>query len=445
MRRVTSGLLGVICLIYLAAAALYAIRTPEWQIPDEPAHYNYIRQIVEDRRIPVIEMGDWDSAYQGLLTSTGFDPQYTAEMKRIEYEDHQPPLYYLLAVPVYRLSDGDLTALRLFSVIMGLGVVLSAFGVVIRLFPEQPPLALGTVAFVAFIPQHLAMLGGVNNDSLAELIVGLTLLAVVVYLKRESAPPPLGQAALLGGLVGLAFLTKSTIYFLAGIVGLAIVFKWRREKWTLGVGLRQVMAYLLPAVLLGGIWWVHNLEVYGGTDFLGLQRHDQVAADQLQTDDYIERDLGSDTGLYRKKFLYTTFHSFWGQFGWMAVPLPTRLYRILLVGVLFALAGSLLYGWREFGSLQAFQKETMLLFCGVILCVLGAYLFYNLKFVQFQGRYLFPALVPLGLWASIGLAGWVNLFAPQFPPLRWAVVGVMLLLAILSLYALETYLVPSLS
>ncbi|MDI6834774.1 MAG: MarR family winged helix-turn-helix transcriptional regulator, partial [Rhizobiaceae bacterium] len=38
--------------VYLALASLYAIRTPAWQAPDEPAHYNYIRQIAgpADRR-----------------------------------------------------------------------------------------------------------------------------------------------------------------------------------------------------------------------------------------------------------------------------------------------------------------------------------------------------------------------------------------------------------
>jgi hypothetical protein len=31
------------------------------------------------------------------------------------------------------------------------------------------------------------------------------------------------------------------------------------------------------------------------------------------------------------------------------------------------------------------------------------YIWYNLSFVQFQGRYLFPALIPLGFFFSLGL------------------------------------------
>jgi len=33
---------------------------------------------------------------------------------------------------------------------------------------------------------------------------------------------------------------------------------------------------------------------------------------------------------------------------------------------------------------------------------LGGYLYYNLTFVQHQGRYLFPALIPIGLVFAIG-------------------------------------------
>ena len=37
------------------------------------------------------------------------------------------------------------------------------------------------------------------------------------------------------------------------------------------------------------------------------------------------------------------------------------------------------------------------------LLTLLSYLWYNIKFVQHQGRYLFPALVPLGLAFALGL------------------------------------------
>ena len=54
-------LFALILLGYFFAGALYAIYTPPWQAPDEPAHFNYIRQVAEDGCCPRIENGDWQS------------------------------------------------------------------------------------------------------------------------------------------------------------------------------------------------------------------------------------------------------------------------------------------------------------------------------------------------------------------------------------------------
>jgi 4-amino-4-deoxy-L-arabinose transferase-like glycosyltransferase len=437
LRRLTYALLALLLIIYLILAYRYASQTPDWQIPDEPAHYNYIRQIVDDGRIPVIQVGDWNTDYQTNLIRSGFDPQFTQDIQRVQYEDHQPPLYYLLAAPIYALTDGDLLTLRLLSVFLGMGVVICTFFVMIRLFPEKPTLALTATGFVAFIPQHLAMLGGVNNDSLAELLVGVTLLAVIRYLQMDN--PRLRDAALIGVLVGICFLTKATIYFMAGIVGIAILMRWRRDHWPKSVASRQIAAFAIPALLLGSVWWVHNLDVYGGTDFLGLQRHDIVAGGQLQTRDYIEDDLKGDIVQYLRWFFVTTFHSFWGQFGWMAQPMSTRIYQGILLAMGLTLTGFAITfrreGWPK--SLTHPQREALLLFALMIVLVFAAFVFYNLSFVQFQGRYLYPALIPLGFVVAIGFSGWASLWR-----LQWATVPAVMLLAVLAWYALDTFIVP---
>ncbi|NIV32419.1 MAG: hypothetical protein GWN58_24155, partial [Anaerolineae bacterium] len=84
-------------------------------------------------------------------------------------------LYYLLATPIYLLFDGAVLPLRLLSVLLGAGLLVVAFGAVRTVFPTRPELPLMAAAFIAFIPQHVAMTAGVNNDALAELIVGGTL------------------------------------------------------------------------------------------------------------------------------------------------------------------------------------------------------------------------------------------------------------------------------
>ena len=116
-----------ILLVYWIAGALYAIYTPAWQTPDEPAHYNYIRQVVAAGCCPRIEAGDWSSEYLAELTSGRFAPDLLGQLESIQYEDHHPPLYYLLASLIYRLTDGDLISLRFFSLALGAGVVFLSY------------------------------------------------------------------------------------------------------------------------------------------------------------------------------------------------------------------------------------------------------------------------------------------------------------------------------
>ena len=440
--RVERALLGLILALYLALAALYALRTPAWQTPDEPAHYNYVRQIAEDGRLPVLKMGDWQQAYQEELKASGFQPSKLGRLETIQYEDHQPPLYYVLQAPIYALTGGDLRALRLFSALLGLGVVWGAWAVARRVFPRRPVLALTAAGFVAFLPQHLAVLGSVNNDALAELLTALTLLAALAYVRGERVPQ-----WTLGVLVGLAFLTKSTVYFLAGVAGLAVLWRAYAERWAWRRTLGALARLATPALLLGALWWGRNVYVYGGADVLGLQRHNAITVGQLRTADYIRDALGGSTRAYAENLLTTTFHSFWGQFGWMALPMPDAIYRALWAATLIVGAGALGMAWRARWprTLTAAQRGAALLFAWTLGAVLVQFLYYNAEFVQFQGRYLYPALIPLAVgWAL----GWCGLAIPleRARPI-WGLLlplGVVVGQALLAWYALETYIVPNL-
>jgi uncharacterized membrane protein len=60
------------------------------------------------------------------------------------------------------------------------------------------------------------------------------------------------------------------------------------------------------------------------------------------------------------------------------------------------------------------------------------YLYYNTVFYQAQGRYLFPALLPVSLAVALGLAGWARLArtARAGQVLRWAGPGLVLLVLV---------------
>jgi hypothetical protein len=164
--------LASILLVYLLLASAYAAYTPAWQAPDEPAHYNYIRYIAEHGTLPELKPGDYPAGYLEEIKAARFARPYSIDP--IRYESHQPPLYYLLATPVFLLGravgmETPLLPLRLFSVALSLFSLLVAYRLVRVLTPNRPMIALGTVAFMAFLPMRLAVTGAVNNDVLVAL------------------------------------------------------------------------------------------------------------------------------------------------------------------------------------------------------------------------------------------------------------------------------------
>ncbi|MFW5690987.1 MAG: hypothetical protein ACOCXZ_00690 [Chloroflexota bacterium] len=430
--------LVVISLVYLVLALLFAVRVPDWQTPDEPAHYNYIAQLAAGN-LPVIEPGDWDQAALDAYKSARFDSVTTAQLRAIEYEDHQPPLYYALLAPVFSLTSGDLTALRITSALFGLVIIWSAWGVGLLLLPDRYWVAVGAAGFVAFQPMHLHILASVNNDALAWALVGVGLVLAIAHVKET---PLFGRQVppwLLGLIVGLGFVTKATTYFYAGVAGLAVLVRWwldyRRKvdvaraqtfpeearsdalQLPLPLLLRAVAAFLLPALLLGGAWWLRNISVYGFPDFLGLAAHDAVVVGQPRTQARIDA-LG--WGGYLQELGRTTFNSFWGQFGWMALPLREAWYRVIVGGLLVALAGliidTLVLRRHDRVRLQPAQRAAWWLLGLTVLLAVLAYLYYNSSFQQYQGRYMFTALIPVGLWLALGVDGWRRLVVGYVAP-----------------------------
>src|SRR5258708_2212458 len=369
--------LALIVVAYLVVATLYAVKTPAWQVPDEPAHYNYARQVATNGCCPVLQPGDWDNNYLDSIKAQKFSTaSLQGRLDTVQYEDHQPPLYYLIEAPVYSASNGNLTAMRMLSVVVGAGIIIVAWAVVRVVFPAQSWLALATAAFVAFVPQHVAMMAGVENDSLAELLLGLTLLACALYLKGNmavtprlseatsspstrgespstSSPSPFAERGaggevnskllqihplVFGILLGLTFITKITVIPPAVvIVGLSMLLRARREHWSASRFGREIAWTAIPALIFGLPLWVRNLSVYGGLDFLAQNAHDRVVVGQLRTDQYI-LDHGFTNWL--TDFGQTSFHSFWGQFGWMGYAMTPQIYTALAAFTGFVIVGA---------------------------------------------------------------------------------------------------------
>lgn len=425
--------LAATLIAYLIAAALFAFVTPAWQAPDEPAHYNYVAHIAQTGTLPILRSGDYDHALLNRLLSARFTPP--AGIESLRYEAHQPPLYYLLAVPVYWLSDGSLWALRLFGIVIGAGAIVLLYLCLELVFPGKPLVAVGGTAFSALLPMHVAVSAAVNNDGMAEALIMAAMLALLGWLRGhfyEDAPEngrsPQAQnerrrLLLLGVLLGLGMLTKVYAYVLApiavltvaGVSGLrpsvqeteGVSRVWRNGRR----GAQQAMWVALPALIMALPWWVRNWIVYGAWDVLGLAQHDRIVAGQPRTAEWIAHNGWLS---YSERAFSFTFKSFWGVFGWMGVFLDERIYTALLLfsGVIFL---GLLWATVRFISgppdtdMDSFQIFVLVLFGVMLLAVTASYAWYNVQFVQHQGRYFFWGLLPI---SAIVALGWREVFQP---------------------------------
>ena len=448
IRRPRAWLVAIL-VAYLLVAFSYAVNTPGWQAPDEPAHYNYVKHIASTGSFPVLQMGDYDQELLNILLSSRFSAPVSVSALR--YEFHQPPLYYLLATPVYWMTGGSLIALRLFGIFIGACSILLLYLCLELVFPTKTLIVVGATAFAALLPMHVAMLSAVNNDGLAEMLVMAGMLVLLVWMRGrfygtgygdegavDAADPTVGnitvnrrwerqQLMTLGLLLGLGMLTKMYAYIQTPILLATIVFivwigPWIgrrsnvdgtvRPSWgTLGSGIMLSLWTAIPAFTLASIWWIRNRTVYGGVDLLGLTRHGTVVAEQPRTSDWIQMNGWIE---YGERAFSFTFQSFWGVFGWMSVFMDSQVYTafllftgILFLGVLWAVV-RLISGSPD-ADMDQYQLSVLGLFGVMTLAVVMAYSWYNIEFVQHQGRYLFWGLLPL---ATIVALGWREVMQP---------------------------------
>lgn len=404
-------ILAVILLAYILIAALYAINTPKWQAPDEPAHFNYIRTIAETGALPVLQRGDYDQDYLEKIKTAKFPASLSIDT--IRYESYQPPLYYLAAAPIYFLTrplgvDAEVIALRLFGAALGVALLLVAYRSMRAMFPDDHILALAVVGMIATIPQFISISASISNDTAANLILMMILWLAVQRAKNNLTDK---RFWLLGGILfGAALLTKTTAYVpgAALLAGAEIARLWlSKSKFTFSAYRYLIFAFLLAlAIFLP--WLIHGALTYGVTDPLGIARHDAVVVGQPTTTEMIAR-----YGFNHIAFDYfaVTFKSFWAQFGWMGVLVNDRIYVGLMALTGAAAFGAVLWAIRIVRH-REMLTETQHWLVGLLIVLLATafadYLAYNGKFFQLQGRYLFPALIAIAFFLITGLREILN-------------------------------------
>jgi 4-amino-4-deoxy-L-arabinose transferase-like glycosyltransferase len=376
----------------LALSVLFALRVPLDGNPDENAHMEYLRQMI---------------AHRGFVKFVA-DPTYHLA------EVHQPPLYYLLALPVYLAFNGALPAVRLVAALAQLGTVALVFYVCRDLLPRRYDVAVGAAALVAFLPTQAQLGAAVSNDALTTLIASVIFWRLGRLVARPE-PPTLRDAGVLGLWFGVGLLTKTSIMQLGPALVAAYVLAACARRLTA----REAALHCGLALLVGGLLASPSIYTKTGPNFSPRQI--------MEASGWSVADYGRNVGV-------RSFASFWYflppnlPFKSFAGPLPP-----FLVVLILALGGLLgIYKWAKVGQAEeGVPRRLALLFAVGVLLLVPFFIRFVSTVFQAQGRYFLPGLLPV---AVITVLGWSSFGAPR-RRLAWALVpgGVLLCIALVAL------------
>lgn len=383
--------LPLLLILYVLFACLHAFLVPVGQngrqnSPDEGAHLSYVRSVAS-LHLPT---HDRPTPYTDRAVPDG-------------YEWHQPPLYYSLAAPF--LVVGGEHGVRLFSILCGVGGLLLIYRTGRLLFPADPVLALLAVGMAALTPTHVAITSTVNNDVLLEVCFSASLFVLIGALQKGFSQR---SALWLGLTIGAAILTKATGLLLLPIFGFAVLLLERSGAKPKKL-LQRCAVTLGGVVLLSGWWFVRNQALYGQLLPLRLFAADFGHTAQAAP---MAEALGG-WGAYCVQAGLWSFKSFWAVYGSSpfdlanGVPryLPTQIYLLMAIGCLCAGIGLLRVHFQRKALFTTAQLQGLWV-CFLTITLVGmAYVAFISHYFQMQGRYLFPALLPISLVFALGFRG----------------------------------------
>jgi 4-amino-4-deoxy-L-arabinose transferase-like glycosyltransferase len=381
-------------------SCLNSLASPLFEPPDELQHYQFVRYLIDQRRLPIQTLeGEVSQSHQPPLYYLVGAFLVAAIDDPAEIPPRNPFWAYYLAGEVsrdnkqqflnpdsqafpYRGTAMVIHLLRLWSVALALGTVTATWLLGCTLWPEEPIKVAAMLSLSVLNPMFLYVSGTVNNDNLVILCGAVTLWLSVVALKNDFA----WKTTLSIGLVwSCAMLTKITgiIAVVPWSVALASAAWKRRDARLL---LSRLGAILGIALVPTGWWFVRNLRIYG--DPLALQRVLDVWGSREQLDlAWIWNDL---------VYCWTTF---WGRFAYGQVPLPSAIYWLFLALVAGAAAGFLirLRGLARRRECSRRDWPIWLTLVAAAAAFSAGLLYYIIRNpTGANGRYAFPALPALG-------------------------------------------------
>jgi hypothetical protein len=349
-------------------AASWSLITPPFQVPDEPSHFAYVKQLVENRSLPTQHVLEFSREEELALTDLHeapftFMPPIGAISSRTEQQKlegdlrrsagepregsvsagvatSEPPLYYVLEAVPYLIGYHAtlltrLELMRLLSALFAGITAMFAYLFVREALPGSRDAWSAAGLSVAFAPLLGFISGAVNPDSLLFAISAVIFWLLARAFRRGLSPR--GSIAI-GAVIAAGVLTKvNFLGLLPGILlGVAVLAvraaggnPWRAVRLfalSAGVGLSPAAIYAVVNLAAG------NPTLGFASSSAHLIHGSIFSALRYTWTLFLPRLPGMKAyvpGLFTTQKIW--FDGFVGQYAWVETAFPGWVYEIALV------------------------------------------------------------------------------------------------------------------
>ena len=425
--------LGILIVLALTRGLLYLSLFPPWVAPDEPAHFEAVRILGQERRLPFAAYYESNPVNPELSASfvtfrmwellerpTPAQWLQAGNAATIPFSDYPYPgslvtansyplLPHLVLSPFSNWIRNydivtELYLLRLISVLFSVAVIVIAWFITRRVFPHQPQFWLAIPAFIVFLPMYTHIFASVNSDVFAVLLSSILLLVMISFFDSGAS---IIKIVLVIFLVGLAVLTKRTVVFVVLWVGLTAILYWgNRRRWPA----KRVITLCL--VITGAVglviaWVIVRPDILSNTMVTMFNIH---LADAPAFTSFIYQGLTPTAiaKVYVQSGLFA-FITFWGNFGGATTNIPWSWAYGLMIFCGLVITGAAIYLYKFFRQTKytgTFQGYVFIIFLiGVTLSLLNSFIPVLVAGPRWgpAARYFFPVIIPIATLFFLGV------------------------------------------
>jgi hypothetical protein len=437
----------ICALVACLNAACWSIVTPPFQVPDEPAHFAYVKQLAETGHLPSsnleLSSGEEFSALVALrFYRVQFQPQHHtiashAEQNQLQHDlvvasqnsapgsadagvaKSQPPLYYALQAIPYTLAQSGtlLDRLQLMRLLSALMAGLTAMFVFLFIREALPGVrwawTVGALA-VALAPLLGFISGAVNPDAMLFAVSAATFYCLARAFRRGLST---GGAVAIGLVTAIGLMTKlNFIGLVPGIIIGVIVLSIRAAR-VQGRSAYRLLAIAI-AIAFSPVLPYAAVNALSGHPTLGLlstaigSLHGSVLAEvNYIWQFYLPRLPGTVNdfpGLFTTRQLW--FDRYVGLYGWLDTTFPGWVYSVALIpaGAIALLCGRALFQARAALRTRAPEIGVYAAIGIGLLVLVGASSYASFPGVAAEfaeARYMLPMLALLGAVLALAARG----------------------------------------